>query len=74
MILDYVQHNPNAKDTSEGIAEWWVHQPVDMVERALEVLTGLSFMTETTVRGTGKVYECTPGREDEIRQWRTRTE
>jgi hypothetical protein len=69
MILDYVERNPSAKDTAEGIPQWWVHRPPDAVERALELLTGLSFMTSRTVPGMGKVYEFAPGREEEIRQW-----
>jgi hypothetical protein len=70
MILDYINENPNAKDTAEGIAQWWVHQPRELVERALELLTGLSFVIARTVRGTGEVYELAAGREEEIRQWR----
>lgn len=26
MILDYLRKNPNAADTLEGIAQWWLEQ------------------------------------------------
>ena len=70
MILDYIKHHPNAKDTAEGIAQWWVHQPAEVVEHALDLLTSCSFITGRTLRGSGRVYESTPGREEQIRQWR----
>ncbi|MCP4214093.1 MAG: hypothetical protein GY765_05515 [bacterium] len=42
-ILKYLEHNPEAGDTLEGIAEWWLHQirieeAVDSVAEALRHL------------------------------------
>lgn len=37
-ILSYLRMNPQAKDTAEGIAQWWVHEDVGIVEKALQLL------------------------------------
>jgi len=37
-IIEYVKENPDAKDTAEGIAKWWVQEDQAIVERALEYL------------------------------------
>ncbi len=39
LILSYLRKNPHAKDTAEGIAQWWVHEDAKIVEKALELLT-----------------------------------
>lgn len=43
-ILKYLMENPEAGDTLEGIAKWWVmlqqlNDSVDAVQRSLELLT-----------------------------------
>lgn len=38
LIVEYLRNNPDAKDTVEGIAKWWVHKDKYVVERALEYL------------------------------------
>jgi hypothetical protein len=38
LIVEYLRYNPDAKDTVEGIAKWWVHKDIYVVERALEYL------------------------------------
>ena len=43
-ILDYFQRHPQAKDTVEGIARWWVSaDPVD-VRRVLDRLVDLELV------------------------------
>ena len=37
-IIEYLKENPDAKDTAEGIAKWWVQEDTVIVERALEYL------------------------------------
>jgi hypothetical protein len=37
-ILSYLRKNPEAKDTAEGIAQWWVHEDIRVVEKALHLL------------------------------------
>ena len=43
LILEYMQRHPEAKDTAEGIAQWWLQQgriepTVDTVRGALALL------------------------------------
>ena len=38
LIIEYLKNNPDAKDTVEGIAKWWVHRDKAIVEQALEYL------------------------------------
>lgn len=74
LILKYLDQQPNAKDTACGIAEWWVHQPLDLVEHALVLLSTLGFVTSTTGGGAGKVFEAPRDKRDEMRAWRRRFE
>ena len=37
----YVKRNPKASDTAEGIAQWWVRMPLEVVLPALESLVEL---------------------------------
>jgi|WetSurMetagenome_2_1015567.scaffolds.fasta_scaffold227570_1 hypothetical protein len=37
-ILLYLQKHPEAKDTAEGIAQWWIREDVKIVEKALQLL------------------------------------
>jgi hypothetical protein len=38
-ILSYLNDNPTAKDTAQGIAKWWVSERIEDVERALQLLS-----------------------------------
>lgn len=57
-ILDYLQRNPEAADTLEGIVSWWLPaEPVRVeasrVERALEQLVAEGFAVKSVlVEGT----------------------
>jgi hypothetical protein len=59
-ILDYLNRNPNAEDTLEGITEWWLlEQQIRFesarVAEALNRLVQQSVVTVTT-RIDGRVY------------------
>jgi hypothetical protein len=73
-ILKYLEQRPNAKDTALGIAGWWVHQPLDLVEDALALLVTLGFITNMTVNGTVKVFAAVQDKREEMRAWRKRFE
>jgi hypothetical protein len=45
-LLSYVIENPNASDTAEGIAQWWVRKPVDQVLPVLEALVRVGLWEE----------------------------
>lgn len=38
LIIEYLRNNPDAKDTVEGIAKWWVRKDENLVAYALEYL------------------------------------
>lgn len=49
-IVRYVNAHPDASDTIEGVARWWVASeaedvPVDVLERALDMLTERRVLT-----------------------------
>lgn len=43
-ILDYFRRHPQAKDTVEGIARWWVQDDPVEVRRVLEKLVNLNLV------------------------------
>ncbi len=43
-ILDYFERHPQAKDTVEGIARWWVQDDPVEVRRVLEKLVQLKLV------------------------------
>ena len=45
-ILLYVYLNPSAKDTLEGVAQWWVNEPVARVKRVMDILVDLNLVKE----------------------------
>lgn len=40
-IIEYLKNNPDAKDTAEGIAKWWVQKDVHIVKGALKYLVNI---------------------------------
>ena len=60
MVLRYLAEHPEAMDTLEGIAEWWIMREqlrVDLqrLARVLDDLTAQGILEETGV-GDGRVY------------------
>jgi len=51
-ILNYLRDHPQAKDTAEGIARWWVHEDAQAVKDALSLL-----QKEEVVEKTGQLYQ-----------------
>ena len=56
-ILRYLMDNPKAKDTLEGIVEWWllqqnIKQSITIIRSAVGTLIQKGFLVET--QGTGK--------------------
>lgn len=42
-IASYLREHPNASDSAEGVARWWVHAPIaqwPQVRRALDLMVG----------------------------------
>ncbi len=61
-ILDYLQENPDAGDTLEGITRWWlqsecVEQSVDKVAGVLEQLIKEGVVKKQEVKGGRPFYK-----------------
>jgi hypothetical protein len=54
-ILSYLRAHPDAKDSVEGIARWWVHADRETVEKALQIL-----VKEGAVETHNNVYRLKP--------------
>jgi hypothetical protein len=60
-ILRYLLRHPNAQDTLEGIAEWWImeeqiHQKYREVEEALKVLVNENLIIKTQYANSDVLY------------------
>jgi peroxiredoxin len=51
-ILNYLRNHPLAKDSAKGIAQWWVQEEREVVEKALALLR-----EEMVVEKRGHVYQ-----------------
>jgi hypothetical protein len=69
LILQYLDEHPHAKDTAQGIANWWVFSPEDLVEDALQLLMATQLVTQKEFAVTGKVYMATSFQPEEARHW-----
>ncbi len=61
-IVSYLTQKPSAKDTFEGIAEWWllkqeINKAVDIVDQALALLESKGFVSVKHYRGQEKYYQ-----------------
>lgn len=53
-IVLYLRRHPGAKDNVDGIAQWWVNEPRDLVEQGLIMLVELG-----TVKKDRDLYSLT---------------
>lgn len=61
-IVSYLTQKPSAKDTFEGIAEWWllkqeINKAVDNVDQALALLELKGFVSVRHYKGQEKYYQ-----------------
>jgi hypothetical protein len=64
-ILRYLDHNPEAKDTLDGIAQWWLRRKQDKpvlgdVEGAVSWLCSRGLLLETCRPGVPPYYRLNP--------------
>jgi hypothetical protein len=73
-ILSYLAQHPDAKDTVEGIVQWWLpredtRMKVSHVSSALEGLVERGWMTASGLGQGARVYGLNHARQNEIRKW-----
>lgn len=62
-ILRYLVKHPEAKDTLEGIAQWWLGGGISRrvnVERAVSLLLSRGLVLETRRKGLSPFYQLVP--------------
>ena len=72
LILSYLWRCPDAKDTVEGIQQWWItglqgSTHARRVQRALDDLVKAGWLLSSERRGTGIVYGLNADRRQELR-------
>jgi len=70
-ILRYLQAHPEAKDTLDGIAQWWLlrewtERKVAEVERAVSFLVTEELVLQTTRTGLPPYYQLNDQKSTEI--------
>jgi hypothetical protein len=70
-ILAYLEEHPQAKDTIEGISQWWLAGEGDKpkiaeLERALSDLVSKKLMVSTQGKGLPRCYAVNPEKLEEI--------
>ncbi|ETX06233.1 hypothetical protein [Candidatus Entotheonella palauensis] len=70
-IMRYLEQRPNAADTLDGIAPWWLRQPEDAyrqadVERAVNWLLEQELLSKTDRPGIPAYYRRNSRKSDEI--------
>ena len=64
-ILRYLVESPQAKDTLEGIAQWWLSGESSKrvnIERAVSLLLSRGIILETQRKGLRPYYQLAPRR------------
>jgi len=64
-ILRYLEHYPEAKDTADGIAQWWLRREGSErlrrdVEQAVSLLLSRDLIFETRRQGVPPYYQRNP--------------
>ena len=76
-ILTYWMEHPDAKDTAEGIFNWWfrageVRWPIDEVKTVLDDLTAQGWLTRRRMRQSEVIYGVSTARLTEIKNFLSR--
>lgn len=70
-VLHYLQEHPDAKDTLEGIAQWWLlrectERKIAEVERGVSILLARDLVFESRREGLMPYYGLNPAKQQEI--------
>jgi hypothetical protein len=71
-ILRHFSQHPDAKDTSEGILQWWLApgdapRGTEEVEEILDYLVTIGWLIETKIGSSPKLYGVNEERLEDIR-------
>ena len=71
IILKYLKKHPEARDTIQGIAEWWllnekIEQTLEKVQNALEYLVAQEFIVKRDYQGQKTAYALNNDKRHEI--------
>jgi DNA-binding PadR family transcriptional regulator len=71
-ILEYLDRHPQAQDTLEGIAEWWlmeqrIQNEMNAVKRALRALLAQDLITERRAAGDRCYYRLNDSKQAEVK-------
>ena len=72
-ILAYLSDHPEARDTLEGIVQWWmlerkIRHQIALVREAIQELVGKGFLLEEPIPGSKKSYQVNPRKQREIQR------
>ena len=72
-ILAYLNDNPEAQDSLEGILRWWlldrmIEEQMVLVESALASLVAAGLVTEVAGRDGGKRFKLERSQESRVRE------
>ncbi len=72
-ILAYLIRNPHAKDTMQGIIEWWlfdqrIEKETTRVNKALAELVASGLILERKIENSETVYRINEGKLENIRE------
>jgi DNA-binding IscR family transcriptional regulator len=72
-ILAYLNENPEAQDSLEGILRWWlldrmIEEQMALVESALARLVAAGLVTEVAGRDGGKRFKLDRSQESRVRE------
>lgn len=73
-ILRYLYANPNAKDTLDGITEWWllrvkIEEAVKDVANAISWLVAKGFVLQKQLPDSTTIYTINPGNKKNVHQF-----
>lgn len=62
LLLTYMQNNPEAKHTAEGIARWWILQQkledeISLVERVIDYFTAKGILEKVALAEGNSYYK-----------------
>ena len=69
LLINYMQNNPEAKQTAEGIARWWILQQkfedeIEVIERVIKCLTDEGIIEKIEFSDSDAHYRYNPDKSE----------